>query len=61
MKITYIGRHTGGVYLPGDVFVAHGETVDVADELGAELVARGDWKAAKAPKSTPDTSTEENT
>ena len=58
MKITYVGRHTGGIYLPGDVPVAHGETVDVSDELGAELIARGDFKAAK--KSTPAPDVEEN-
>lgn len=54
MKITYTGRHTGGIFLPGDVFVGHGETVNVADDLAAELVARGDFTAAK--KSTPTTS-----
>ena len=56
-KITYTGRHTGGLFLPGDVFVEHGATVDVDQALAAELIARGDFAAAK--KSTTST-TEEN-
>lgn len=50
MKITYIGRHTGGVYLPAAAFVEHGGSVEVDDELGAELVASGEFEAAKAEK-----------
>lgn len=59
-KITYVGTHTGGVYLPGDIFVAHGETVDVDAELADDLCARVEdgvpqWVPAKktAPVATP--------
>ena len=61
MQIKYIGRHTGGIFLPAAAFVEHGGTVEVDDELAAELIARGDFEAlkiAKPPKAT--TTTEEN-
>lgn len=51
-KITYVGRHTAGIYLPGDVLVAHGATIDVSAELADELVARGDFKAASKKSDT---------
>ena len=55
-KITYVGTHTGGIDLPGDIRVAHGETVDVDPELAADLCSRVEdgvpqWVAAK--KNTP--------
>lgn len=40
MKIVYVGSHRGGVFLPGDIPVAHGEPVDVADDVAAELLER---------------------
>lgn len=51
MQIKYIGRHTGGIYLPAAAFVEHGGTVEVDDELGAELVASGEFEAVKSAKS----------
>jgi hypothetical protein len=58
MKITYVGTHTGGVYLPGDVYVEHGQAVDVDQPLADDLLSRVEdgtpqWVAAKASKSTP--------
>lgn len=50
MKITYVGRHTGGIYLPAAAFVEHGGSVEVDDALGAELVATGEFEAAKPAK-----------
>ena len=39
-KITYVGTHRAGIYLPGDVYVEHGATVDVDRALADELCAR---------------------
>ena len=60
MKIKYVGAHTGGVLLPGDVFVEHGATVEVGDDLGADLLGRvrdgsPQWEPAKPTKNTPTT------
>jgi hypothetical protein len=50
-KVKYVGDHRAGIYLPGDVFVEHGATVEVSDELADELLLRdGQWVAAKPPK-----------
>lgn len=61
-KVTYAGKSTIGVdlVLPDgtEVHVAHGETVEVADDVASNLLAQG-WKPAKtkAPKADD---TEEN-
>jgi hypothetical protein len=57
-KITYVGVSTGGIYLPGDVYVEHGATVEVDDTLAEDLCARVEngepqWVAATAPKTKP--------
>jgi hypothetical protein len=64
-KITYVGVHAGGIYLPGDVFVEHGATVDVDPALAEELCARVDdgqpqWVPATSKKTTAPTTVEES-
>jgi hypothetical protein len=69
MRIRFVGPQTGGMYLPGDIFVAHGATVDVDDELGADLCSRIDgdgpaWVAVPNPrdkKTEPTTTTGDDT
>jgi len=39
-KITYVGAHRAGIYLPGDVYVEHGASVVVDKALADELCAR---------------------
>lgn len=52
-KIQYVGPHTAGIFLPGDIFVERmGAPVEVDDELAAELLAREEggkptWRLAK--------------
>jgi hypothetical protein len=41
MKLTYQGRHTEGVFVVvpgGEVFIAHGATEDVPDDVAAKLL-----------------------
>lgn len=54
MRIKYIGRHTGGVEVPAlGAFVAHGETVEVDDDLGESLCCQeSEWQPVKAAPST---------
>lgn len=57
MKVKYIGPQMDGVYVPAlDADVAHGETVDVDDALGASLCEQtGTWQAVTTtakPKNT---------
>ena len=64
-KITYVGTHTGGVFLPGDVFVEHGETVDVDQALADELCARVEdgvqqWAPAAKKSTTAPSAPEES-
>lgn len=52
MKVTYTGEWP--VDIPSlQVAVAPGESIDVDDATGAQLVAQG-WKPAKPAKGTPD-------
>lgn len=47
--IKYVGDHTAGVFLPGDVFVAHGETVEVETDVAKSLLAQaGQFERVKA-------------
>ena len=48
MKLTYVGRHRGGVQV-NDQKVGYGETVEVDDAVAASLLTQaGQWEAAKA-------------
>jgi hypothetical protein len=51
MLVRYIGPHTDGVELDAiGAYVAHGETIDVADDLGLSLLEQvGNWEAVEAP------------
>lgn len=63
MQVTYIGGH-GPLYLPGlDREVGNGETIEVAEDYGAGLLAQGssvdaegkptpgtEWAVADSPK-----------
>ena len=53
MRIKYIGRHSGGVEVPAlAAVVAHGETVEVDDDLGASLCRQeSEWQPVKAAPS----------
>lgn len=60
MQLTYQGRHTEGVFVvsgDAEIFIGHGETVEVDDELGAKLMNEqpeafvSDVKPAKSTKS----------
>lgn len=64
-KITYVGRHEGGIHLPSGVEVAHGATVDVDDDVAADLCGRTvagapQWVPAKKQKTIPDPTVEES-
>lgn len=41
-QVTYVGRHRDGVFVPdgggGDIFIAHGDTAEVPDDIAAALV-----------------------
>ncbi|MFI6609278.1 hypothetical protein [Streptomyces sp. NPDC050507] len=48
--MTYKGRH-GAVEIPSlGLTVDHGDSAEVPDEVGAELVARGDWTKTRTDK-----------
>lgn len=48
MKITYVGRHRGGVQVK-DLKIAYGETVEIDDDVAASLLTQaGQWEVAKA-------------
>lgn len=51
MKVRYIGPHMDGVELDAiGVFVAHGDTVEVSDDLAASLLEQpSNWEAVKPP------------
>lgn len=49
MQVTYLGP-SADLELPGGV-VERGKSIDVSDELGAELVERGDFVAGSKPPS----------
>lgn len=53
--IRYVGDHRGGVYLPGDRFVAWGDEADVDDEVAASLLGqRGQFERVDPePKKSP--------
>lgn len=59
MKVKYIGPYADGVYVPAaNVECKPGETIEVADELGASLLEQTtNWQAVSAAKTktTPDT------
>lgn len=50
MKVKYLGPHERLVIVPADggpeIQVDRGGTVEVSGELGAELIARGDFTSA---------------
>lgn len=52
MKVKYVGRHLAGVQIAVDgvdVYVKHGDVVDVGESLGAQLLSQGDeWEPVKA-------------
>jgi hypothetical protein len=54
MKVTYSGASSVGVelVLPGGgaVFVEHGASVDVPDEVAQNLLEQGEWIATPTPK-----------
>jgi hypothetical protein len=52
IAIRYIGPHTDGVEVDAiGTAVAHGETIEVADDLGLSLLEQvGNWEAVEAPK-----------
>lgn len=46
MKVKYLGPMTA-VELDGGGIVEKGQSVEVSDALGAELIARGEWEKSK--------------
>jgi len=51
IAIRYCGPHTDGVEVDTVGVVAHGETIEVADDLGLSLLEQvGNWEAVEAPK-----------
>lgn len=58
-KLQYIGPHTAGIFLPGDVFVPRmGAGVEVDDDLADELLAREEdgkstWRLAPKDADPP--------
>jgi len=54
MKVTYCGASSVGVELVlptgGVVFVEHGASVDVPDEVADNLLDQGEWIATPTPK-----------
>lgn len=51
-RIKYVGDHTAGVFLPGDVFVGHGKEIEVDAETAKSLLEqRGQFERVKSPKS----------
>jgi hypothetical protein len=53
--IRYIGPHTDGVEVDAiGAAVAHGETIEVADDLGLSLLEQvGNWEAVVAEPEPP--------
>ena len=53
MKVKYEGRSTGGRWIPapgGEIFVGHGETVEVPEDIARGLLEQSGYTAAKAAK-----------
>ncbi len=48
--IRYVGPIRPGVETPQGLVLEHDKPVEVPDELAKELLKRGDFKPAKAPK-----------
>jgi len=46
MRVKYLGPMTA-VELEGAGVVGRGQTIEVSEALGAELVARGEWQESK--------------
>lgn len=57
-KLQYVGPHTAGIFLPGDVFVPRMGVVEVDDALGTDLLSREEngqkhWRHAPKSPRTP--------
>lgn len=55
--IVYVGKNTGGHFLPDGRFAGSGDPVEVSDDLAVELLARNidaapQWVAATKKKPT---------
>jgi hypothetical protein len=53
MKVKYLGPMTA-VELDGVGVVVKGQAVEVSDTLGAELIARGEWKESREARKGSD-------
>jgi hypothetical protein len=49
MNVTYCGAHDAVTVLALGRTVKHGESIEVTDELGDQLIAQG-WKPTPTPK-----------
>lgn len=61
-RLQYIGSHTAGIFLPGDIFVTRmGAGVEVEDELAADLLKREEdgkpqWRVEPKSRNTSSSS-----
>lgn len=55
MKLRYVGPHTEGVEIPSlGMFVAHGESIEVDDEIGKTMAETEDWQPVGRAKKGDD-------
>lgn len=55
MRLKYKGPHEDGVDIPElGRTVAHGEIIEVDDELGERLATSNDWQVTSRPKKGDD-------
>ena len=51
MRLKYVGPHQDGVEVPeAGAVVAHGEIIEVTEDLGKRLATSADWQVTSRPK-----------